>query len=161
MYFDYYLHKLPVYDYNGNLLLPYMCNLEYIQRTNINTLDIDIRFIKLLGIKNYINPCKNKIFNSERINIDEILEHINPIAFILLAFIILTRVTDRYNLDIKLLEGIKNFDKKNIFIEIPTIKLEHNKEAKDNIEFTYFDIYENKLNLNSNGYTNNEIIKYE
>ena len=104
---EYYLYKLPVYDYTGKLLVPYMGNLCNLDRENplkYSRLDIDIRFIKLLGIENYIDPNVKKIIKPDI----DIIKMLNPIGFLLLSYHFLTRITDRYNIDLKLLIFLHN-----------------------------------------------------
>jgi hypothetical protein len=51
---DYYINKLPVYNFLGQLLLPNMANLSNIN--NLFVLDINKHFIELIGLNKYINP---------------------------------------------------------------------------------------------------------
>jgi hypothetical protein len=55
--YDYYSHKFPIYDFNGNLLNIFLKNSASI---NPFKLDIDYRFLYLFGTTNYINYIKEK-----------------------------------------------------------------------------------------------------
>jgi len=73
--FDYYYHKFPIYDFNGNLLNIFLKNTS---SPNPFQLDIDYRLIYLFSITNYINYIKEK--NQHTITksvIDEIEHNIN------------------------------------------------------------------------------------
>jgi len=141
-----------------------MSNLNNIDIKNIAkiyVLDIDNQFINLLGLKNYINPNIEKI--QEDTPISELIRKINPIGMIVLSYLILSKVTDRYELEVEFEEAINNIN--SIDQSLLKIRLEsvtHNANEKDNIEFLYFDIYKKILKLNDIGYINeNPIIKYK
>jgi hypothetical protein len=55
--YDYYSHKVPIYDFNGNLINTFLQNTL---SSHPLKLDIDYRFLYLFDIKNYINPMKEK-----------------------------------------------------------------------------------------------------
>jgi hypothetical protein len=155
---DFYLYKLPVYDYTGNLLVPFMSNLCNIDKENPlkeSMLDIDHQFIKLLGIQNYINTNISKPIVD--FSIDEIIAKITPIGIIVLSYHYLSRVTDRYNLDLQVINKINNIDtidESTLTITIPE-GLVHSNELLINI---HFDEYSNILKLEGDGYKN--IIPY-
>ena len=157
---DYYLYKLPVYDYNGNLLVKYMNNLNNDPYGDI--LDIDNRFVSLLGLKNYINP---KIIKHEKINLKNIVDDLNDYGFIILCYHIATCEFKRYNLSIELQNKInifpisekiyEDFTKfKNQIMYHSTITLIHNTNKKDNLIYIYYDIYKSIIKIDQNGYSN-------
>jgi len=83
--FDYYSHKFPIYDFNGNLLNTFLHNVI---STHPYKLDIDFRFIYLFNIDNYINPIKEK--NQDIITkqiIDDIVHNINIEACKIIFFL--------------------------------------------------------------------------
>jgi hypothetical protein len=148
---DYYIYKLPVYNYQGKLLVEYMFNNIY---TGIESkiLDIDIRFIKMLGIKNYINPKYKTLANY--INMDQIVDDLNHVGLIILSYHINNnQYKKRYNLSVKLQNKINNLD--NISdIEIPKIDIpEHNLAERDNLTNVYFNLYKSNLSLDECGFT--------
>jgi hypothetical protein len=55
--YDYYSHKLPIYDFSGNLINTFLHNTLSLHPLK---LDIDYRFLYLFDITNYINPIKEK-----------------------------------------------------------------------------------------------------
>jgi hypothetical protein len=55
--YDYYSHKLPIYDFSGNLINTFLHNTLSLHPFK---LDIDYRFLYLFDITNYINPIKEK-----------------------------------------------------------------------------------------------------
>ena len=154
---EYYLYKLPVYDYLGHLLLPYMGNLNVKSPLKFGILDIDDQFIRLFGIKNYINP-------NPRINpivpFESIISNVNQIGLILLAYIYYNRITDRYTIDPLLERYFMNIHTIPISPTIiPRRDLTHNIE--NTIDLIYFDEYINILRLDESGYMNPlPIIKY-
>jgi hypothetical protein len=58
---DYYITKLPIYNFNGILLNQHLYNK--LNTTNPFKLDIDYRIIHILNIENYINPIKRNNYN--------------------------------------------------------------------------------------------------
>jgi hypothetical protein len=58
---DYYITKLPIYNFNGILLNQHLYNK--LNTTNPFKLDIDYRIIDILNIENYINPIKRNNYN--------------------------------------------------------------------------------------------------
>ena len=58
---DYYITKLPIYNFNGILLNQHLYNK--LNTTNPFKLDIDYRIIHILNIENYINPIKRHNYN--------------------------------------------------------------------------------------------------
>ena len=150
----YYLTKLPVYDYLGNIMEQSLCNLandiEYRYR-----LQIDEIFIKMLGIRNYI-------IRTQKTNIDQLItaavNDITPIGLIILTYHIMCCSTNRYNLSEQLIDATLKLktieesyiyvEKKSIFHDIPNIK--------DNLQTVCFFLTGNKqiaqLKLDNNGY---------
>ena len=55
--YDYYSHKVPIYDFNGNLINTFLKNTL---SSHPLKLDIDYRFLYLFDITDYINPFKEK-----------------------------------------------------------------------------------------------------
>jgi len=139
---DYYINKLPVYNYQGKLLVEYMFNNEY---TGIKSkiLDIDIRFIKMLGIKNYINP-KFKTINYD-IDMKQVVNDLNHFGLIILSYhIYYNQYKKRYNLSTEIQNKINNIDD----IRIPDINI-----SEHNLTNIHFNIYNNNLGLNECGFT--------
>jgi hypothetical protein len=153
---DFYLFKLPVYDYFGNILIPYMvneCNKNEDYPLKESILDIDYQFIKLLGIKNYINPIIKTIID---VPIKDIIEKINPIGFIVLSYLYLSRVTDRYNIDAELINKINDIDmidQSKLVIEIPKLPMVHVNNSNTFLTI-YYNQYKNILKLENDGYKN-------
>ena len=58
---DYYITKLPIYNFDGILLNQHLYNK--LNTTNPFKLDIDYRIIDILNIQNYINPIKQNNLN--------------------------------------------------------------------------------------------------
>jgi hypothetical protein len=170
---DYYLNKLPVYNFEGTLLLPHMYNSA--NDRNLNKLDIDIRFIEMLGISNYINPIDNG--KSITFSMSSVIADLNPSAFIILSFhIAYNPYKNRYNLSPDLQNRIINFriiQNKSVDLS-PMPKAssamrslgsahsttthddvhdkvskdsEHNTELKDNLTQIYFNIYNSTLDF--------------
>jgi len=146
----YYLNKLPVYSHKGNLLAPHMYNQN--NTTNPLILDIDERFIKILGIKNYINPNQKSIIHTIQ-EIKLAIDNIHPIAFILLSYLItFVNYKFRYNPSDELIKKINDYEfisYQYLNIELPLI---HNEYIKNDITYIYFYKNENLLKLNEEGY---------
>ena len=150
---DYYIYKLPVYNHEGRLLVPNMYNKSY-EGTKLKILDIDIRFIKMLGIKNYISP---KYFEPEEIDIQSAVDDLTLYGLIILSFhLVHNSYRNRYNLSTELQNRMNEFQ----ILEEPTSsdfsidfsKAEHNVIPKNNLLNVYFNIYQIKLKLNEDGY---------
>ena len=151
---DYYINKLPVYNFEGTLIAPHMYN--GLNEHNLKKLDIDYRFIKMIGIKNYKNPIhlKQPIY----IDIQPVVNDLTPYGFLILAFYLLSCTDEnRYNIsnelknkinDIFLLQRFNSPDFKISFTEADT----HNIKPEDNLTNVYFNMYNSNLNLDSNGY---------
>jgi len=131
---DYYIYKLPVYNRFWDLIVPYLGNKNNIN--NKNKLDIDINFIKLLGIKDYSNPIK---INEVIIPIQEIIDNINNNILKLLHWFFYNNRLGNLEIPEELLLTIIQ-------------PLEHNLKFEDNIENIYFNKYEQILKLNDDGY---------
>jgi hypothetical protein len=148
---DYYIYKLPVYSSNGKLIVPHMFNIN--NKINPIILDIDERFIKIIGIKKYINPIK-KLINYSLEEIKCALDDINPIAFIILSFLLsFIQYKYRYNPLLELQEKINKTDfTKPVFYEINS-QIIHNTNAKDNLlNVSYEYVFDIPLKLNREGY---------
>ena len=154
---DYYINKLPVYSFNGRLLLDHMSDRKLIV--------IDKNFIKLFGIEYYLNPELSDDHEDLIDNIDIIDKLTQESLTIIMYHIILLKVgveqpeTDdynniklKYNICIELYTKIENLltDNPSILTRY-TISGEHN--ISQNIENVYFDMYKNILKLNEHGYT--------
>lgn len=147
---DYYLDKLPVYDINGKIIEPNLANktnkYQYI-------LDIDVLFVHIFGIKNYINPNKE----SHTIHPDEIIIRVNEAIdnftkfgiIILASCLSICSNTNRYNIANKLYDKIQNIDKIIDELSESTIHSEiepltaipnHNNSQNDNLENVCFGI---------------------
>ena len=148
---DYYIYKLPVYSSNGKLIIPHMFNTN--NKINPTILDIDDRFVKIIGIKKYINPNKKSI----KYSLEEIkfaLDNINPIAFIILSYLIcVMQYKYRYNPLLELQDKINKTDfTKPVFYEINS-QIKHNTNINDNLLNVSFEyIFDIPLKLNSEGY---------
>ena len=151
---DYYLNKLPVYNHEGILLVPHMYN-SLNNPNNLNILDIDIQFIKMLGIKNYINPNYHEL---REFDMQTVVNDLNPFAFILLSYhIFVNPYKYRYNLSIELQNRINNFkilDEPSPDFEITFDSRTHNSIPNNNLTNVYFNIYKSELTLNREGYYN-------
>jgi hypothetical protein len=151
---DYYINKLPVYNHEGRLLVPNMYNsLNKIH--NLQILDIDTRFIKMLGIKNYINPNPNYCEPIE-IDIQSVVNDLNPFGLILLSFhLLFNTYKNRYNLSIELQNRINNFEilkQPSCDFKLTLVDKVHNFIPKDNLTNVYFNIYVSNLRLDDTGY---------
>ena len=104
---NYYLYKLPVYNFEGKLISPYMGNL-FNNKSSI--LDIDINFINMLEIKNYISPNINK--NNSKYNLSDVVNDLNPIGIIILShYIIFIKNNISFNISSELITKINNTNK--------------------------------------------------
>ena len=130
-----------------------MYNKSY-EGTKLKILDIDIRFIKMLGIKNYISPND---FEPEEVNIQSAVDDLTLYGLIILSYhLVHNSYRNRYNLSTELQNRMNEFK----IIEEPTSsdfsidfsKKEHNLITKDNLLNVYFNIYQSKLKLNKDGY---------
>jgi hypothetical protein len=91
--FDYYLHKVPIYDFNGNLLNIFLKNSA---SPNPINLDIDYQFLYLFSITSYINPIKQKNQNIIiKSVLDEIKHNIN-IEAVKIFFYLYKNLPDNY-----------------------------------------------------------------
>ena len=157
---DYYINKLPVYNHEGKLLVPNMCNNSN-DGMNLRILDIDIRFIKMMGIKNYINP--NDI-EYEEIDIQSVVDNLTPYGLVLLSFHLAhNKFRNRYNLSTELQNRINEFkiteipDSSDFKIDWTSISpqktfFDHYHHPLYYLYDVYFDIYNYKLKLNADGY---------
>lgn len=150
---DYYIYKLPIYSVNGKLIVPHMFNSNNI--INPFILDIDVRFVKILGIKKYINPIKQLIIY----DLDElrcVINDINPVAFLILSYLLsFVQYKFRYNPSLELLKKINETDFRIKPINDIISPLNHNKEKKDHLlKISYEYAYEIPLKLNLEGYEN-------
>lgn len=158
---DYYINKLPVYSFNGRLLLNHMSDRKLIV--------IDKNFIKLFGIEYYLDPEISDDDDDLINNVDIIDKLTQESLTIIMYHIILLKVgveqpeTEEYN-NIKLKYNIcieLHTKIENLIADNPPILIrniipdQHN--ISQNIENVYFDIYNNILKLNENEY-NLEII---
>ena len=91
--YDYYSHKVPIYDFNGNLLNIFLKNSGSI---NPFKLDIDYRFMYLFGRTNYINYIKEKNqYTITKSVIDEIEQNLN-IEAVKIIFYLNTNLPNNY-----------------------------------------------------------------
>jgi hypothetical protein len=148
-----------------------------------NILDIDIRFIKMLGIRNYVNP--NYIEYQEKdLNIQEIVDDLNLHGLLILTFhIYVNRYNTMYDVSIELqnkINKLKIYEIENSSSIENSISLQLNfnnnqnntsssgggsvsvHETDTNMDITniYFNIYDYKLKLNKDGLINPERNKY-
>ena len=151
---DYYLYKLPVYNYVGELVISYLGNDNNIK--NKDKLDIDINFMKLFRIKNYTNP--NKI-NEIIIPIQKVIENINDEILKLLHWIFINDRSGNLEIPEELLLHLEKLKMINSIINVNR-NLKHNDVIKDNIENVYFNKYEQILKLNDDGYDLLDIPKF-
>jgi len=142
---DYYLHKLTVYNYIRELILPNMFDKNNIK--NPLNLDIHPMFIKILGLKNYLNTVEN---DYKKLDINECILKINPFAFIILTNHIKFS-NYRYDLSNELITHIERYNYTNK-ITLTIDKSPHNLEENNNLKNVYFDIYNCSLKLNRYGY---------
>jgi len=120
-------------------------------------LDIDHGFIKMLGIRNYINPTNKKI---EEINIQSIVNDLTPHGLIILAYHILNNpYKDRYNLSTELQNRLNDIDIITSSANVADTKsltinlsIDHSLEENNKLENVYFNMYESKLKLDESGY---------
>ena len=148
---EYYIDKLPVYDYLGNLMNSYFFN-------NKNKLDIDPIFISIFGIRYNFEKLKmTKISDAEiKKNIDNMTEN----AKILLYYYNDKIAKDKYIYNIsdyfydywteikdkiKSILSTKNFSR-------PYYILDHNLDDKDNISNKNLNIFEDRIKFDENGY---------
>jgi hypothetical protein len=147
---NYYLYKLPVYNYKGDIFVTNMCNQN---NTYKNKLDIDRRFIKMLGICNYTNPNIKSEMLTTSYHVEEIINDFNDIALIILCYYInKCREVNRFNLHNNLINLINNLDisKLNLSMNFEE-KIIHNYKEKDNLFKVCFNV-NNELKLNDEGY---------
>jgi hypothetical protein len=144
--FDYYIDKLPVYDYNGKIIDPNMANIfnkyPYV-------LDIDDIFVKLIGMKNYFNPNNdNPQLKLNKKDLDvvmkKIVNNIFSVANLALsAYFLYCSYKSRHNISYELYMSIinigANMSKYLDYRESIYFK-EHNKNPIDNIQNVSFGI---------------------
>jgi hypothetical protein len=142
---DYYLYKYPVYNENGSLLFP------YIDKTD--KLNIDVNFVKMLGLKYYS-------YNDETIiDLQNCVKNINEDAFIILTYYLCIE-NEHYKISKYLLERIYNMNKYNISIK------EVKKHTGENIFDKCYNMYDKKYNTYENMvycyiYNNKNLSKYK
>jgi len=158
---DYYINKLPVYNFEGKLLVSYMYN-GLNKQNYLQILDIDYRFIRMVGIKNYTNPiCDKQTKKMDNNLIVSAVNNLTKYGFIILAYHLLVCPNkDRYNISEALKNRINNFeieqrlDSTDFKIPITDTRT-HNFTSQDNLTNVYFNMYNSNLQLDSNGYVNN------
>jgi hypothetical protein len=158
---DYYINKLPIYNFEGKLLVSYMYN-GLNKQNYLQILDIDYRFIRMLGIKNYTNPiCDKQIKKMDNNLIVSAVNNLTNYGFIILTYHLLVCPNkNRYNISEALKNRINNFEIEQRLdstdFKIPlTYTTTHNFTSKDNLTNVYFNMYNSKLQLDANGYVNN------
>jgi hypothetical protein len=146
----YYISKLPVYNFEGTLLVPYMCNNSILNKYK---LDIHPVIVKMLGIKNYINPIRNKYEKITNPLITSAASNINYMSLVILAYHLYVCNDNRYNISHELYnEIVKKIANKPLKPIELIDSLEHTQSIDNNIEKIYFQIYEANLKLNDTGY---------
>ena len=109
---NYYSFMLPVYNYIGTLLYPYIGKSA--------KLDIDMNFVAMIGLPNYINPKIPKITT----NVSDAVESLSQMGLIILSFCVSIN-TYRFNIS-------KEFQKKiNDVPRLHFIETNELKELKD------------------------------
>ena len=154
----YYFNKLPVYDFNGNIINIHLNN-------NCDILDIDIEFTKMIGLPNYLNPNPDKQIKIT--NLEDVVKNINDLALIILYnHIVINHINkvNRYNLSTELILLIKKIDSIGIsreklidiykkMIDIP--EHTHNNDPTNDIYNVYITPYSDyKLILTDKNYKN-------
>jgi hypothetical protein len=145
---NYYLYKLPVYNYKGDIFIKSMCNQNNKYKDKLN---IDRRFIKMVGISNYTNPDIESEILTTSCNLKEIINNINDIALIILCnYIRSCRQKSRFNLHNIFINFINNIDVTKLNLDINFDEgIKHNeKEDLFNVCFNE----NNELKLNNSGY---------
>ena len=144
---SYYLHKLPVYDYMGKIILPYMKNNN--NEINPLILDIDELIIQILGLKNYINPIKKE---KKKYNISEQMNNFTNPGLLLFNLIFIYQRVKRYNIAREYIDYIGSFDFVKAAKEIKIDSSEHSEITLNNsLDKIYFDSY-SELSLGELGY---------
>jgi hypothetical protein len=92
--YDYYLHKFPIYDFDGNLLNTFLKNNI---SPNPFKLDIDYRFLYLFNIISYINPIKEKNQNIITETIIDNIEFNLNIEAVKIFFFLSRKLPKEYN----------------------------------------------------------------
>jgi len=142
--YDYYLHKVPIYDFNGNLINTFIKNNN---SPHPFTLDIDYRFIYLFRVQKYINPIieKNKDILTPSI-IEEIENNLNIEAVKIIYFLNqkLPNYYKNYFLITPIIQYLNKIYKPDDVIQLIPISIkdnnqEHNPDYRlDNIFFNRF-----------------------
>ena len=146
---DYYSHKLPVYDFLGNLLFPNMYNVN---NTFVSKLDIDEKFVRLLGLTGYLNPMINK--RVQEIDLTKTVKLFTTMGLFLFSLLFIFQKCNRYNLSSELFNEITILLRNLALIErIPKSEKPHNITPNTNILPIYFDIYSKNINLSERGYS--------
>jgi hypothetical protein len=102
---DYYINKLPVYDFTGKLMEHNLSNVLN-NRKDKNNLEINSIFVKMVGIKQLLT---NKINISDK-ELYSAVEDLIPLAKIILKYHFLTCTVMRYNVSDPLVTALKNLD---------------------------------------------------
>jgi hypothetical protein len=153
--YEYYIDRLPVYDYLGKLMNSYFFK-------NKNKLDIDQIFTNIFKFDYYFKKLK-------KIKDTEIKENINNMSFDSIALLyfynfrnIYHRSYNRYKISEHLYDyWLNNKDKfrKMIYLnryykfKRSYFELNHNEVEKDNIFNKNLSIYEDRIIFNENGYS--------
>ena len=147
---NYYLYKLPVYNYKGDIFIKSMVNQNNKYKDKLN---IDRRFIKMLGIRNYTNPDIQREIITTSCDIKEVINNINDIALIILCnYIYVCRQKNRFNLHNDFIIFINNLDITKLNLDINFEEgIMHNYNKEDDLFNVCFN--ENHLlYLNDKGY---------
>jgi len=127
--YDYYSHKFPIYDFDGNLLNTFLKN-------NISAhpfkLDIDYRFLYLFNIINYINPIKEKNQSIVTQLIQDSIELNINLEAVKIIFFLNRKLPEQYNNFFDIAPIIQYLAK--IYNKDDTIKLVDITEKDDNTE---------------------------
>ena len=121
---NYYLYKVPVYNYVGKQLFPYI--------GSCSKLDIDMHFIKMIGIK-YVNTNKDK--QNIKIDLNKAVESLNPIGLVILSFCLILNEY-RYKLSLELQNRMKTIATFKELEQPVKMGLKHN--INESIEHIYY-----------------------
>ncbi len=91
--YDYYSHKFPIYDFNGNLLNIFLKNNA---SPHPFKLDIDYRILYLFSLTNYINPLKSKNQDIITKSVIDDIEHNLNIEAAKIIFFLNRKLPDMY-----------------------------------------------------------------
>ena len=147
---DYYINKLPVYNFLGQLLLPNMCNLQ--NTKNLFLLDINKNFLDLIGLVKYVSPF---IKTEAIIPMDIVVKDLSEIGLVILLCLIKNPGNkNRYNISPILYKELKLINVKlsvGSNIELKT-EIVHTHNSEYNIENINFHHYNTILGLNKINY---------